>query len=393
MEPLGQSQVFQYLQKLAQDHEITLVTYEKKHDWADKVRREAMWRAVRKAGIRWIPLRYHKRSTTLATTYDLIIGFLICTYLCIRFRVRIVHTRGYVISVLGFGLKRIFGVQFIFDMRCFYPDDILELGIWNKESIIYRISKWFERRFLLEADVVVALTQKAIDVMRGYPYLQGKSKRFEVITTCTNLDLFQPSFERKTHRPEGSIRPFTLGYVGNLGSVYLLDPMLECFRILKRFREDAHLLIINRNDHPRILESLQTHKISMESVEIKSVDHDQVPSEIAKMDAGIFFIAPHSSRLAAVPTKMGELLACGIPCLANAGVGNTKEILENDRVGVVTQEFGPESLEKAVGQFLGLINDPDVNDRCVSVAQRYFSLDSGVSVYDRIYRDLKVKRT
>lgn len=391
MEPLGQSQVFQYLQKLAQKHEITLVTYEKKHDWADRVRREAMARAVQRAGICWIPLRYHKRPAAVATACDLIMGFLICSYLCIRFRVRIVHARGFVISVLGLGLKRILGVRFVFDTRSFWPDERVELGIWRKESLIYRISKWLERRLLMEADVVVALTQKAIDVMREYPFLQGQSKHFEVIPTCTNLELFRPVFDCKKHLDQGDNRQFTLGYVGNAGSCYLFDSVLECFMVLKQRRPNARMLIINRNDHSHIRERLQVYGIGMDSVEIKAVDHQDVPHEIGRMDVGIYLIAPHASRVSAVPTKMGEFLACGVPCLANAGVGNVKEILESDRVGVVMREFNPQSMEKAVNQLLDLEGDPEVRDRCISVAQRYFSLENGVSAYDSIYRELMGK--
>jgi len=391
MEPLGQSQVFQYLQKLAKDHEITLVTYEKKHDWAEKNRRKAISRAVQKVGIHWIPLYYHKRPTTLSTTYDLAIGFTVCIYLCIRHRIRIVHTRGFVISVLGLGLKRILGVRFIFDMRSFWPDERVELGIWKKESLIYRIAKWFERRFLIEADVVVALIPKAVDLMRGYPFLQGQSKHFEVIPTCTDLDLFRPVLDRKDHTGNVSNRPFTLGYVGNAGSCYLFDLMLECFKMLKRRRPDARLLIINRHDHVHIHERLQACGIGMDSVEIKAVDHQDVPCEIGRMDAGIYLIAPHFSRISAVPTKMGEFLACGVPCLANAGVGNVKEILENDRVGIVIDELYQHSMEKAVDRLLELKSDPDVQGRCVSVAQRYFSLESGVRAYDSIYRELLEK--
>jgi len=391
MEPLGQSQVFQYLQKLAQGHEITLVTYEKKRDWNDKARRDYTSQATQKAGIRWIPLRYHKSPTTLATLYDLTVGFIVCIYLCIRYRVRIVHARAYIISVLGLGLKRTLGPRLIFDTRSFLPDERVELGIWRKESLIYRISKWLERRLLMEADVVVALTQKAIDVMREYPFLQGQSKHFEVIPTCTNLELFRPVFDRKKHLDQGDNQQFTLGYVGNAGSCYLFDSVLECFMVLKQRRPNARMLIINRNDHSHIRERLQVYGIGMDSVEIKAVDHQDVPHEIGRMDIGIYLIAPHASRVSAVPTKMGEFLACGVPCLANAGVGNVEEILENDRVGVVLHEFNPQSMEKAVNQLLDLEGDPEVHDRCISVAQRYFSLENGVSAYDSIYRELMGK--
>jgi len=178
------------------------------------------------------------------------------------------------------------------------------------------------------------------------------------------------------------------GDAGNVGPVYLFDEAIECFKVLKRHRTDARLLIINRNDHAYIRERLQRSGVSTDSVEIKAVEHQDVPHEIGRMDAGIFLIVPHVSIISTVPTKMGEFLACGVPCLANAGVGNVKEILEDDRVGVVIDEFVQHSIEEAVDQLLELESDPNMQGRCVSVAQRYFSLESGVRTYDSIYRDL-----
>jgi len=391
MEPLGQSQVFQYLKRLSRDHEIILVTYEKKHDWIDKVRRMALTREIRKLEIRWIPLRYHKRPTTLATMYDLLVGFVVGLFLCVRYRIQIIHARGYVISVLGLGLKCVLGRKLIFDTRSFWPDERVDLGLWSKSSLVYRVAKWLEYRLLIESDVAVALNQEAVDLMQEYPCFQGRSKRFAVIPTCTNLELFRPVLDRKVHLDQGDNRQFTLGYVGSARSCYLFDSVLECFIALKQRRPNARMLIINRNDHSHIRERLQAYGIGMDSVEIKAVDHRDVPHEIGRMHVGIYLIAPHASRVSAVPTKMGEFLACGIPCLANAGVGNVKEILENDRVGVVLHGFDLQSMENAADQLLELESDPEVQDRCVSVAQRYFSLDKGVHAYDSIYRELMEK--
>ena len=63
MEPLGRSQVLQYLKRLAKQHSITLISYEKKADWSQEGRRTALVEEMSAAGIKWYPLRYHKRPT------------------------------------------------------------------------------------------------------------------------------------------------------------------------------------------------------------------------------------------------------------------------------------------------------------------------------------------
>src|SRR3989344_5836191 len=145
MEPLGQSQIWQYLRLLAKDHPITLLTYEKKQDWQDAVARENLKSEVRRAGVKWIPLRYHKRPTVPATAYDLWVGLVVSSYLVASRRIQIVHARSYVPSLLALALKKSFGVMFLFDMRGLWADERLDAGLWRGGSLLYRLAKYFEK--------------------------------------------------------------------------------------------------------------------------------------------------------------------------------------------------------------------------------------------------------
>ena len=49
LEPLGESQVLQYLRHLASDFRIVLISYEKPGDWADRDRRERAQALVQQA--------------------------------------------------------------------------------------------------------------------------------------------------------------------------------------------------------------------------------------------------------------------------------------------------------------------------------------------------------
>ena len=77
MDQLGQSQVLPYLKGLTHGRSITLITYEKSHNFDDNSRRSHFAAVTENAGIRWIPLRYHQKLSTISTTYDILIGFLV----------------------------------------------------------------------------------------------------------------------------------------------------------------------------------------------------------------------------------------------------------------------------------------------------------------------------
>ena len=385
LEPLGQSQVLRYLKKLAKKHSIYLISFEKPMNLRDKVVRERLQESVKKAGIAWYPLRYHKNPSALATAYDIFQGILLAAWIVLRHQVEIVHARSYVASVVAVFFKKILGAKFVFDMRGFWADERVDAGLWESSGRIYRIAKWFERKFLLSADRVVSLTYAGVAEMQKFAYLKGRMPRFEVITTCTDLELFRPRDEETTER---NAEVFTLGWVGAVKGWYLFDEALLFFQALREKVPKARLCILNRENQPYILDRLAAHEISLELVEIKSVEHDAVPGEMACMDAGIFFIMPVFSKLASAPTKLGEFLGCGVPCLGNDGIGDMTHILEGEKVGVVIREFDDYVREESIDALLELCSDPNVQQRCVAAAKKHFSLDDGVAAYDRIYRDL-----
>jgi len=382
MEPLGQSQVLAYLKRLASDRKIHLVSFEKPDDWRRVEEREAIARRIRDGGIHWHPRRYHKRPSALATAWDISIGITTGLWLILRHRLRIVHARSYVPSVMALVLKRVTGAAFIFDMRGFWADERVDGGLWSRNGRMYRVAKWFERKFLLSADHVVSLTHAGLREMQAFDYLQGHMPPVTVIPTCADLDRFRPL-------PVEKSTDFVLGYVGSAGTWYLFDATVACFVQLRTLRPDARLLIINRNEHDYIRERLAAGGVPLDTYELRSAGHAEIPQLMALMDATVFFIKPVFSKQASAPTKLGEFLGCGIPCLANAGVGDMAEILEGDRVGVAIHSFEPEALAAGLQRLLALLGEPDIHERCVDAARRNFSLEHGVSRYTSIYQRLE----
>ena len=386
LEPLGQSQVLGYLKRLAVGRSLYLISFEKGDDWDNRVERERLLNEIADSGIVWHPLRYHKRPSALATLWDIVCGITVGLWLVCRYRLNIVHARSYVASVMALVLKGLTGTKFLFDMRGFWADERVDGGMWPAGGRLYQVAKWFERHFLLHADFVVSLTQAAVDEMRTFPYLQGCMPSFEVITTCADLELFRPRQEK--FLPPSVDRPFILGYVGSVGVWYLFDETLRCFRLLRERLPDARLSILNKGGHDFIRDRLQALNIDADSVHLEEADHTGVARAMQNMDAGIFIIKPVYSKMASAPTKLGEFLGCGVPCLGNSGVGDMAAILEQEQVGVALHCFDDEAMRKALDGLLQLTKTEGIRERCRNVALRYFSLDEGVRRYASVYQRL-----
>ncbi len=381
LEPLGQSQVMAYLLRLAPGVRIHLISFEKAEDWADVAARQRVEGLMRQAGVVWHPLRYHKQPTAAATSWDILQGTLTGLMLVWRHGLKVVHARSYVAAVMALNIQKLSNARFLFDMRGFWPDERLDGGMWPKASRLYRVAKWFERKFLLQADAVVSLTHTAVCDMQAFDYMQGRAQRFVVIPTCVDLDLFCPS-EASAPRAPG---PFVLGYVGSAGGWYLFDEAIRTYRALLRHRPDAEFLIVNRNEHDFIRERLSAMGVSLGQVRLAVASHHEVVGFIRQMDACVFYIKPVYSKRASAPTKLGELLACGVPCITNGGVGDSESVLKQGRVGAVLTRFDEEAHEQGVLDLLALLAEPGLAGRCRDVADAEFALVSGVARYRQLY--------
>lgn len=382
LEPLGQSQVLAYLECLADERSIHLISFERMENWVDLEERRAIKRRVSEAGIIWHPLKYHKGPSVFGTAWDIGCGIIKALYLARKHELAIVHARSYVPAVIALAIRKISSRKFLFDMRGFWPDERVDAGAWSRASRMYQVAKWFEKNFITQADHIVSLTQSAADKIKSLPYLNNEVPDISIIPTCTDLRRFSSN-------RSGREKHFVLGYVGSAGPLYLFDAVLESFMQLKLHRPNARLLIVNRSEHDYIQSRLVELCIPVDVVELRKVPHSEVPIQMSRMDAGIFFYRPSYSRLACSPTRLGEFLGCGIPCLANSGVGDTEEILEANRVGIAINTFDKESLRDGVRKLLALTEDGETRERCVAVAHRFYALDKGVAAYRNIYHSLE----
>jgi glycosyltransferase involved in cell wall biosynthesis len=382
LEPLGQSQVLAYQEKLATDRSIHILSFEKADDWNDADKRNTLVARMKKSGIHWHPRHYHKRPSALATAYDIVIGTLSALWLVLRYRLRIVHARSYVPSVMALVVKQLTGAKYIFDMRGFWADERVDGGLWPRDGRMFRVAKWFEKRFLLSADHVVSLTHAAVYEMEKFPYLAGKMPPITVIPTCADLARFRPMLVTDKSG-------FTLGYVGSAGTWYLFDAVAEGFKTLLEIKPEAKLLIVNRGEHAYIRDCLRRADVHDSSFRIMEAEHTEIPALMSEMDAGIFFIKSVFSKQASAPTKLAEFLGCGVPCLGNEGVGDMAKILELENVGIAVTDFDKNTLKQALQKLVALTQESDIQVRCVSAAEKHFSLEIGVSNYREIYQSLE----
>src|SRR6185369_15192290 len=120
---------------------------------------------------------------------------------------------------------------------------------------------------------------------------------------------------------------------------YLTEKMVDFFAALLKGNQKAHLLWLINGSPDRVRELMCSRHVETKNFSVLSVAAAEVPSYLAAADAGLSFIKPCLSKVASSPTKNGEYLACGLPLVINAGIGDSDSLVNDWTVGGLVEEF------------------------------------------------------
>lgn len=392
LDPLGQTQVLPYLRQLAKRGiNFTLLSFERaaalKRDGS--ARCEELRRQLAGENIEWHWLRYHKTPSIPATGYDVANAIQYASRLVKQNKIEMVHARSHIPATIAVSLKKRFGIKVIFDIRGLMAEEYADAGHWKRDSISFRLTKYFERRALRASDAIVTLTEKIWPILRDWDGLRGREVIHEVVPCCADLDLFKfNGAERNRLRAElGLDDRLTLVYCGSIDGWYMTDEMADYFAQVLRHKPSAHFLWLTPVNHERIRTLMESRGISGNSYTIRSVTPQQVPSFLSASDVGLAFIRPCFSKMASSPTKNAEYLACGLPLVINAGVGDSDALINDWKTGVLVQDLTEPEYVKAIAMMDEMIEDQDTIRAAVrNVAEDLFDLrKTGVERYALLY--------
>jgi radical SAM superfamily enzyme YgiQ (UPF0313 family) len=394
LEPILPSQAVPYLKELSgMGYEFILFTYEKKRDLAQAGREgvEKIRKDLAVHGIGWRYRVYHKDPPVLSTLFDLAAGIFSISRIIRKERVRIIHVRGITPGMMVMALAKIFRVKILFDMRGLLAEEYVGGGLWTENSVQFRLVKDAERKMLKRADAITVLTRKHLELNKRIDFVKSRGVPMDVVPCCVDMIKFDYRSDgvgafKKALGLDGK---FVLMYPGKLGTFYLVDEMLDFYKVMAE-KLPGSIFVILTNDDPSVL----MQKAKAAGVEedrlmvIRAVPFEEMPKYLAAADAGVFFINPYK-KIGSSPIKMGEFLASGVPVVINPGVGDTEELVRENNVGVVVTGFSDGQYGDAIDRLRELKKEGEaLRERCRKTAGENLSLQGAVISYARIYRAL-----
>ena len=395
LDPLGQTQVIPYLRELTKRGvQFTLLSFERPFAFEPEGvrRRDELRQELREHGIEWHWLRYHQRPSLPATIYDVLAGTRKAKSLIRRNRIQMVHARAHIPATIALALKKSLGTKMIFDVRGLMAEEYVDAEHWREDSLPYRVTKAAERRIFAATDGIVTLTERIWPIISEWEGLRGRNVHRAVIPCCVDLSLFKFSEEARAKRRAelGLGDKFTIVYSGSLDGWYLTEKMADFFAAFRRRRSDAHLVWLTNGSHDRVNELMKSRNVAADQFSVLSVPARVVPSYLSAADAGLSFIKRCVSKLASSPTKNAEYLACGLPLIINAGIGDSDALIDDWKAGVMVEDFTEAEYERVGNLIETMAAQPDARQRARVVAERVFHLQTvGVEryadLYERVY--------
>lgn len=390
---LGQSQVLPYLKGLTKEgFTFHIISFEKEERF-EKFRSDIQ--AICDAsGIVWHPLSYTKKPPLFSTIYDVRRMRSLARKLHQQHDFKMVHCRSYLSALVGMAMQKDLGVKFLFDMRGFWADERVEGNIWSLNNpvfkTVYKFFKKKERLYFSNADYIVSLTHAGKKEIVSWEDFSKLENHIEVIPCCADLEKFNPAYispeQTLAARNEFGFteNQFVLGYVGSIGTWYMLDEMLLFFKAMHQKNAEARFLFITGESADPIRAKAKELGVNPDLLFVKSVLHSEVSKYISTFNASVFFIRPTFSKTASSPTKQGELMAMGIPLYCNAGVGDTEWVVRTYNAGNVVDlkdaETGFQSTDFTLKDF--------DKERTKLGAKEFYGLQNGVERYLKIYQFL-----
>jgi glycosyltransferase involved in cell wall biosynthesis len=399
---LGQSQVLPYIREISKSNfKYTLISFEKKERFLKH--HENIQKICNDSNIDWHPISYSGAIPILSTIWNVFRLKNKVFSLHAKVKFDLFHSRSHVPSLVAQMLQKKQKVPYVFDMRGFWADERVDGGVWNlKNPIFKKVFDFFKRKeleFIQEANAIVSLTHNGKQEILSWQTLSNtplslktQVLRIEVIPCCVDTELF--NIKNTDSKNKNEIKTnlgitnekWVLGYVGSIGTWYMLPEMLDFFKVLKKYKPESIFLFVTNEPEVKIISLAIEKGIQREDIKVVGCLHKDVPTFISLFDISIYFILPAYSKKASSPTKQGELMAMGIPIVCNANVGDADKIITETNSGWVVSNFVDDEYEKITAK---IFNEPQPNKyEIIQHGIREFNLESGAENFKKTYEKI-----
>lgn len=150
-------------------------------------------------------------------------------------------------------------------------------------------------------------------------------KKCFIFPCCADISRFNNiSSENKNDK-------IILGYFGSLSKWQCIDEVIDIYKRLKAKDSRYFLLILTGSNWGNYKSQLD----EIGDYCVKSISFEEMPKYIASMDITFALRELRPLNIVSSPTKLSESLASGVPVIVTEATGDYKELIINERTGII----------------------------------------------------------
>ncbi len=237
-----------------------------------------------------------------------------------------------------------------------YPDNLFELNILSRNSLVVKLWQKANRKVFSRANRIITITEGMKEVIQKYV----KNKNVELISIWTDNDFLVPI--PKNGNPFLTMHnlqnKFVVMYSGNIGISNDIEKLLKIAKKIKR--EDIIMVIVGEGSRKSYIESLIKSDSIANCIILPWQEVSMLPFSLSASDLSVIILGKNISKLA-LPSKLYSLLSVGSPilCISSQDSDLSSFIMTHD----IGKSFNHEMEDQIVDYIYYIADNPLIKNK------------------------------
>lgn len=297
------------------------------------------------------------------------------------------HARGYLPAIVLYFLKKFLSIDYIFDMRGVYVDELKLLNNLSEKNLKIKLWRHLENKAIKSAELAIVVSEPFARYVRN---IHPESK----VRVIKNAIVKETVSEEEYYAVRGEYRK-KLGienkrvfvYSGSVYKWQLIPQMVSFFKHARAKDPDYHFLMICREGKDYITQLFKDLDVDAQSYTITSVEPENVKKYLMAGDIGILFREKNIINEVSDPLKFVDYLYAGLLVVISKYIGDTEESVKKYNLGIVLDSLMEIDIQNSIAQLQHLMDNRNPMD-IINSGTKIYNFERSLEKYNRCYQEL-----